>query len=739
MIQCVVCTRWFHLKCVGLVRTPGDLSSVICAGCKQSSDAETPNSSIKEHRVKGALNMEVDFELVNELGERLAQMETERKKEQEAHQAQQIEQQAKLDQLQQTLSQLLEAMKKPKAPEPQRIELQEEPEIVLQVPNYPPKTKPTMATKFGEFSGGNGAKQTQSSPNLKKGEQSLKPTEESSEEEFEEEEDFFNVSSIPQNPLGQNQSAAKKKPNFTSSKKEIPVPNPAPVSSVQAQTVKASNEAYKKQSMRPLPIFSGKNAKDWPAFINAYNYSTKKGPFDDEENTIRLREYVTGDAAEWIEGFLVSPVGAPHAIEYLREWFGDTIEIKNQLKEELLQLPKPKEQVKNSFQNFSAKLRTFVRYLIGMDDGEAQLNNDETIRQIVGRLPTNMQSRWYDGVAMAGRTVNLEDLDKFVTRVAISYKNVAFEENRSNQERKSVAPPKQKHKVFLHEAASSDTPKPEAEKPTDSSKEKPQAFCHHCQVVGHVLSDCGDFKNLNVEKRLELVRKRNLCLTCLRKGHGWTKCFKNKKKETPEHHSLLKKPGGKKDENSNETSLSHYDQRARKVLFRVVPVTLHGSRKKVDTFAIIDDCSSVTLLEQSVAEKLEVSPAGKSIPLKLHWTQNKTAKLDANKYTLQISGRDPGSRKYKIKNVFAVPNLELPQQTIDAEKLKQKYSYLEEAEIETFRSVRPTILIGLEHTKLGSPLQIKEGGFLQPIAMKTRHCMGMLDIAWAESGWFQQR
>jgi hypothetical protein len=127
MIRCVVCARWFHLKCVGLVRTPGDLSSVICAGCKQSSDVETPNSSIKEHRVKGALNMEVDVELVNDLGARLAQMETERKREQEAHKAQQLEQQAKLDQLQRTLSQLLEAMKKPTTLEPQRIVL--EPEV----------------------------------------------------------------------------------------------------------------------------------------------------------------------------------------------------------------------------------------------------------------------------------------------------------------------------------------------------------------------------------------------------------------------------------------------------------------------------------------------------------------------------------------------------------------------------------------------------------------------------------
>ncbi len=173
-----------------------------------------------------------------------------------------------------------------------------EPENVLKVPNFIPKLKP-IATEFGDFSGGNGAKQTQSSPNPKKGKQTEEPIEESSEEESGE--DFFNISSIPQ-----NKSVEKKKPHFTSSKKETPVQQPPPVTSVQGPTVKTSNEAYRKQALRPLPIFNGKAAKDWPAFINAYNYSTEKGPFDDEENTLRLRDYVT-EGADLIEGFLISP------------------------------------------------------------------------------------------------------------------------------------------------------------------------------------------------------------------------------------------------------------------------------------------------------------------------------------------------------------------------------------------------------------------------------------------------
>lgn len=87
---------------------------------------------------------------------------------------------------------------------------------------------------------------------------------------------------------------------------------------------------------------------------------------------------------------------------------------------------------------------------------------------------------------------------------------------------------------------------------------------------------------------------------------------------------------------------------------------------------------------------------------------------------LKISGITSFNKKYSLSGVRTVKKLNLPRQTLLMEELCTKYPYLEGLPIESYKSVIPKILIGLDHTRLGHVLKGKEGAPNQPVAVKTR-------------------
>jgi len=56
----------------------------------------------------------------------------------------------------------------------------------------------------------------------------------------------------------------------------------------------------------------------------------------------------------------------------------------------------------------------------------------------------------------------------------------------------------------------------------------------------------------------------------------------------------------------------------REILLYVAPVTLHGPAGDVETSALVDEASTVTLIDASLGE--EIGAIGSSAPLTLAWT-----------------------------------------------------------------------------------------------------------------------
>ena len=111
------------------------------------------------------------------------------------------------------------------------------------------------------------------------------------------------------------------------------------------------------------------------------------------------------------------------------------------------------------------------------------------------------------------------------------------------------------------------------------------------------------------------------------------------------------------------------------MLLRVVPVNLYGPSGEVTTSALLDEGSTVTLIDASLAAVLGAT--GPEDPMVLRWT-NATQQMNphSQEVNLQISGAHSDTR-YDLCNVRTTSDLCLPFQDVDSKHAAAKWKHLE--------------------------------------------------------------
>ncbi|XP_062714710.1 uncharacterized protein LOC134291225 [Aedes albopictus] len=160
-----------------------------------------------------------------------------------------------------------------------------------------------------------------------------------------------------------------------------------------------------------------------------------------------------------------------------------------------------------------------------------------------------------------------------------------------------------------------------------------------------------------------------------------------------------------------------YHHCGQSVLFRIIPVTIYGQSKSIDTFAFLDEGSSATLVEQSLARQLDLE--GPVIPLCLKWTVDMFRSEESSKIVKFEISELGNKKRYRLKNARTVERLNLPTQTICFDELQERYRHLAGLPIHSYDKAVPQLLIGLRNLSLAVPQKIKEGSG-GPIAVKTR-------------------
>lgn len=121
-------------------------------------------------------------------------------------------------------------------------------------------------------------------------------------------------------------------------------------------------------------------------------------------------------------------------------------------------------------------------------------------------------------------------------------------------------------------------------------------------------------------------------------------------------------------------------------------------------------------MEHSLLKELNLE--GKSFPLCLGWAaDHQRQETNSGILVLGISGAHD-TIKHWIPKVHTVNSLALPQQT--RKEIVLQYPYLQDLPVNSYRNVRPQMLIGIDNYRLGLALDSREGRQKESIATRTR-------------------
>ncbi|XP_065088575.1 uncharacterized protein LOC135710053 [Ochlerotatus camptorhynchus] len=339
-------------------------------------------------------------------------------------------------------------------------------------------------------------------------------------------------------------------------------------------------------------------------------------------------------------------------------------------------------------------------------DQHDHLANPTLLQELVNKLPADQKMMW-TAYKRGLNGVNLKTFVDYMTGVVQDATSVVMYEP---DHKKSGG--KTKDYVNSHVT--------DIGLPASSMKVTKPGECINCNKTGHKMRECEAFKSLSVDERWRRIRSLGVCQICLF-GHGKRSCRSESRCNVSgcqyRHHPLLhgRSPVQSIPRVAENYTHSFFDS---SVLFRIIPVTLHGSSGRVNTFAFLDEGSSLTLIEGGLVAQLGVR--GRSQPLCLRWTGN-TSRVEKNSQvvTVVISGVGQ-KRQFKLANARTVGNLNLPSQSFDYDQAAEQHPYLRQLPVQSYQGAVPKILIGLDNLRLALPLKVREGDGTGPSAVKTR-------------------
>ncbi|XP_055632691.1 uncharacterized protein LOC129773142 [Toxorhynchites rutilus septentrionalis] len=461
---------------------------------------------------------------------------------------------------------------------------------------------------------------------------------------------------------------------------------------------------------RDLPKFSG-NPDDWPMFFSTYESTTTMCGYRDEENMIRLRNCLKDEALAAVRSFLMHPSTVSKAIAALKLRFGQPHTIIRCLEEKILAMPPIKGDSLDRLIDFALSVQNLCATIDAC--GTKEYMKDVTLlHELINKLTSSLKLDW----ARYQRTlskVNLAIFNKWIYTLAEDacavtephsnhkgkvFLNAHSEEPAVVEERSSIGESIHNARVAAATHAKSSNSSPFELLPRGSNTDvikNAQCAKADAQASDYVISsrDCHmvySTRDENMPKVPQTTQRR------LQWQSLWEKWIQSSRESEHDLHTHQTVSSGG--------------------LFRYVPVELYGARKHIRCYAFLDDGSALTLMDQQIADDLELF--GAVSPLCLRWTGG-THRYEANSQIVSVDISGCEGKKYHLREVRTVGELQLPYQSLDMEELQRKHPYLSGLPINSYHEVRPRILIGLKHANITLVRRSREGQQGEPIAVKT--------------------
>ncbi len=157
----------------------------------------------------------------------------------------------------------------------------------------------------------------------------------------------------------------------------------------------------------------------------------------------------------------------------------------------------------------------------------------------------------------------------------------------------------------------------------------------------------------------------------------------------------------------------------KKVLLKVVEVTLQNGNRSLDTYALLNDGSERTILLHSAAQTLQLR--GKSESLKPRTVRQDVQTLNGATVSFTLIPKAHPNKSYIISQAFTADQLSLSEHSHPVKSLQRRYPHLRQLPLIQLNKVKPLLLLGADQTHLITPTQpVKLGPPGAPIAIKTQ-------------------
>jgi hypothetical protein len=499
-------------------------------------------------------------------------------------------------------------------------------------------------------------------------------------------------------------------------------------SNIQPKSASSTDKFIVRQShAKDLPLFSGK-PEEWTTFIATYKRTTEVCGFTSDENIIRLQRCLRGEALKSVQSLLISPINIPEILETLEMRYGQPRHIIEAMIKQARSIAAVKEERLDTLIEFGTAVRSLTTTIKSLKS-QAHLSNPHLVTEMEAKLPAVMRMNWMRLVRDDPiRTSNLEDFSRWLKKeieIACILCPPKQVEERKQQQPQVRQQNSSQRRVY--------TTTENSENPGDR---KSQLQCYGCDKTGHGISNCSTFRNAPVNERWKTVNKHKLCVCCLRPGHNSTVCrtkracserdckyshhpllHKVKEQENPPPATIKTEAESEVDVESDGVGTVTSTSVSNRAFLRIIPVRVKGPKAELQVYALCDEGSTVSLIDQEVAEQLGLE--GKVQPLCMQFVGKDTKSLQSSRAVqLKMSGVSMGSKEFTVSGIRTVEGLGLAAQTLSPQKLCAAYNYLNHVPIPTLDKAVPVLLLGADNIHLTVPRKIIEGRNRGPVAIE---------------------
>ena len=495
-----------------------------------------------------------------------------------------------------------------------------------------------------------------------------------------------------------------------------------------------------------IQVFRG-DPTEYYKFICCFENNIAKRAPDDGARLGYLIQFCEGEAKECISDFVIQhpSEGYRNAREALKSRYGrpHTI-VQTYIKQLADGAPiKPNDpKALSSLAMLMAKCSLTLQEM-GYD---ADLNNSTNLLKIVRRLPISIRRKWADKASSLIDTDHeptFADLMRFVQQQA-KVANTMYGLDLVQQPEKatpsiSSRPPTSQRHVSTF-ATTNEYPESE-----------PVLKCLKCDK-DHVLEECPSFNGMSYPDRKAFSRMKGLCDNCFKRGHRSSNCLQEKLCslrfcDVPWKHSILLHPP-EENRTSQQTHVTQHDtsycpdeedqttdecrsayrsyattcatEAGKRILLRIVPVQVRGPHGGpcVSTYALLDDCSDVSLCDERLSKALGLK--GKRREFHLTTVNKQASKSVGYEVKCNVTSVD-GLETVELDKVLTVKKIPISKKNIVTQADLNVWSHLQDITLPTIdtETCDVQLLIGSDVPKVFWNLEERRGGRKDPYAVKS--------------------